>query len=197
MNYDSVYKTRTCVLSHSATSNSLQPHNCSPWGSSVHRILQARIHRTGGGNKFKRDSENRIERVAVLTWQQTCLLKRTFLLGHLADQNLQRFPTACRLHPKVATWCSWSSISFCSRSSGIFLVAQMVKNLPAMQETQVQSLGQKEPLEKGMATHSSILAEKIPWTEESGGLQSSRLQIVGHDWVTDTRSSEYSSNTFE
>ena len=51
------------------------------------------------------------------------------------------------------------------------LVAQMVKNLPAMQETQVQTLGQKDPLEEGMATHSSILAWKIPWTEEPGRLQ--------------------------
>ena len=53
-----------------------------------------------------------------------------------------------------------------------FLGGQMVKNLPAMQETQVQSLGQEDPLEKGMATHSSILAWRIPWTEEPGGLQS-------------------------
>ena len=51
------------------------------------------------------------------------------------------------------------------------LVAQMVKNLPAMQEIQVQSLGQEVPLERGMATHSSILAWRIPWTEEPGGLQ--------------------------
>ena len=51
-------------------------------------------------------------------------------------------------------------------------MAQIVKNLPAMQETQVPSLGQEEPLEKGMATHSSILAWRIPWTEEPGGLQS-------------------------
>ena len=50
------------------------------------------------------------------------------------------------------------------------LVAQMVKCLPAMQETQVQSLGREDPLEKEMATHSSILASKIPWTEESGRL---------------------------
>ena len=49
-------------------------------------------------------------------------------------------------------------------------MAQMVKNLPAMQETQVQSLGQEDPLEEGMATHSSILACIIPWTEEPGGL---------------------------
>ena len=52
-----------------------------------------------------------------------------------------------------------------------FLVAQMVKNLPAMQETQVQSLGWEDPLKKGMATHSSILAWRIPWIEESMGLQ--------------------------
>ena len=51
----------------------------------------------------------------------------------------------------------------------------MVKDLPAMQETQVQSLGQEDPLEKGMATHSGILAWKIPWTEKPGGLQSMGL----------------------
>ena len=52
------------------------------------------------------------------------------------------------------------------------LVAQMIKNLPAMLETQVQSLGQEDPLGEGMATHSSILAWRIPWTEEPGRLQS-------------------------
>ena len=61
------------------------------------------------------------------------------------------------------------------------LVAQTVKNLPSVQKTQVQSLGQEDPLEKGMATHSSILAWKIPWTEESGRLQSMGLQEVGHE----------------
>ena len=57
----------------------------------------------------------------------------------------------------------------------------MVKNLPATQETQVQSLGQEDPLEKEMATHSSILAWRIPQTEEPGGLQSMELQRTGHD----------------
>ena len=61
------------------------------------------------------------------------------------------------------------------------LVAQSIKNLPAMQETQVQSLGWEDPLEKGMATHSSILAWRIPWTEEPGELQSMGLQRVGRD----------------
>ena len=58
------------------------------------------------------------------------------------------------------------------------LVAQMVKNQPAMQETWVRSLGWEDPLEEGMATHSSILAWRIPWTEEPGRLQSMGLQRV-------------------
>ena len=61
------------------------------------------------------------------------------------------------------------------------LIAQMVMNLPAVQQTQVQSLGQEDPLEKEMATHSSILTWKIPRTEKPGGLQSMGLQSVGHN----------------
>ena len=57
----------------------------------------------------------------------------------------------------------------------------MVKNLPAKQETQVQSLGWEDPLEKGIATYSNILAWTIPWTEEPGGPQSMELQRGGHD----------------
>ena len=62
------------------------------------------------------------------------------------------------------------------------LVAQMVKNLPAMQETWVLFQGWEDILEEGMATHSSILAWRIPWTEEPGGLQSLGSHRVGHDW---------------
>ena len=68
----------------------------------------------------------------------------------------------------------------------VSLVAQMVKNLSAMQATQVWSLGWEDPLEKEMVTHSSILAWRISWTEEPGGLQSMRSQRVWHDWVTNT-----------
>ena len=64
------------------------------------------------------------------------------------------------------------------------LLAQVVKNLPAMQETQIQSLGWEDPLKKGMATCSSILAWRILWIEEPGGLQSMGLQRVGYDWAT-------------
>ena len=60
-------------------------------------------------------------------------------------------------------------------------MAQIVKNLPTMQETQVQSLGQEDPLEREMATHSSILAWKTPWTEKPGGLQSMGSPRVRHD----------------
>ena len=67
-----------------------------------------------------------------------------------------------------------------------YLVAQMVKNLPVIQETLVQFLGWEDPLEKGMTTHSSILACRIPWTEEPGGLQFMELYRVGCDWVTNT-----------
>ena len=61
------------------------------------------------------------------------------------------------------------------------MVQTVKKNLPAMQKTQVQSLGQEDSLEKGMATHSSILAWRIPWTEELGGLQSLVSQRIGHE----------------
>ena len=60
-------------------------------------------------------------------------------------------------------------------------MTQMVKNLPAVYENRVQSLGWEDPLEKGMATYFSILAWKIPWAEESGGLQSMGLQRVGYN----------------
>ena len=64
-----------------------------------------------------------------------------------------------------------------------FLGGSAVKSLPAMQEKQVQSLGQEDPLEKEMATHSSILAWEIPWTEEPGGLRSMGLQRVNLGYI--------------
>ena len=65
-------------------------------------------------------------------------------------------------------------------------MAQMVKNLPAMQETRVQSLGWEDLLEKGEATHAGILAFRIPWIKEPGRLQSMGSQRVGHNWTTNT-----------
>ena len=79
--------------------------------------------------------------------------------------------------------CLWGNTSCNLRAS---LVAQMVKNSPAMQETWIQSLGWEDPLEKGIANHSIILAWRIPWTEEPDQLQSIVSQRVGDDWATNT-----------
>ena len=83
---------------------------------------------------------------------------------------------------------SWTLLKWHSMhtpgSSRASVVAQSLKNSPVMQETWVQTLGRKDPLEKEMTTHSSILAWEIPWTEETGGLQLTGLPKVGHDLVT-------------
>ena len=104
-------------------------------------------------------------------------IKRHLLLGRKAMTNLDSIlksrdvtlPTKVHL-VKVMVFPWWTS-----------LVAQTVKHPPTMQETQVQSLGWEDLLEKEMATHSSILAWKIPWTEKPGSLQSMGSQRVGHD----------------
>ena len=78
-------------------------------------------------------------------------------------------------------------VTFPSQIQGLVsLVAQMVKNLPVIQETLISSLGWEDPLDKGMATHSRTLAWRTPWVEESGGLQSMESLRVGHTWVTNT-----------
>ena len=82
---------------------------------------------------------------------------------------------------KVSSVMVWTDL--CTLR-GASLVAQMLKHLPAMWETWVQSLGWEDPIEKEMAIHSSLLAWRIPWMEEPGGLQSTGSQRVGHDWVT-------------
>ena len=86
-------------------------------------------------------------------------------------------------HCILEAWAllSFSLIHRCNRAS---LVAQRLNRLPLMQETWVRSLDWENPLEKEMATHSSILAWRIPWTEEPGGLQSTGSQRVGHNWAT-------------
>ena len=76
-------------------------------------------------------------------------------------------------------------------TTGVSPVAQLVKNLPAMQETLVQFLCWEDPLEEGMATHSSILAWRIPWTEEPGGPQYIGSQRIRHDWATKQSASYY------
>ena len=81
---------------------------------------------------------------------------------------------------------NWSDLAAVAAAEGkrASLITQLVNHLPAMQETRVQFLIQEDPLEKEMATHSSIVAWRIPWTEEPGGLQFTGSQRVRHDWVT-------------
>ena len=85
---------------------------------------------------------------------------------------------------------SWSLEKGTAR--GAFLEAQMVKKLPAVQETWVWTLGWEDPLEEGMATHSVFLPGESPWTEEPDGLQSMELQRVRHDWATKHRAAVWS-----
>ena len=87
---------------------------------------------------------------------------------------------------KILTKESWSSYTNIRENMRVFLVTNRVKNLPAMQGTWIQSLGQEDPLEKEMAIHSSALAWRSLWTEEPGGLQSMGLQRVRHNWETNT-----------
>ena len=87
-------------------------------------------------------------------------------------------PSPVRLWATLWTTAFRTPLSASNKHYGAYLVAHMVKNLPAIWETQVQSLGQEGPLEKGMATHSCILAWRIPWTQESIGLQSIGLDIT-------------------
>ena len=95
----------------------------------------------------------------------------------------------CANHWLLSVWCEINEkrqVAFLPFCMGTSLVAQMVKNPPAMRGTHVQPLGQEDSLEKRMATHSSILSWRIPWTEEPGGLQTMELQRIRPDWVTNT-----------
>ena len=96
-------------------------------------------------------------------------------------------PTRLLYESFQARVLEWVAIAFSYMYIyGSSLVAQAVKNLPAMQETWVRSLDWEDPLEKGMATHSNILAWEIPWTEEAGRLQSTGSQRAGHYRATNT-----------
>ena len=124
-------------------------------GVGSHHLLRSRIQE----DSLKINNEPNIS-----------ILKKTLIFLNLFELNLE----AMYKYEKILT-------SYYYRAS---LVAQMVRSLPAARETQVQPLDWEDPLEKEMATHSRILAWKIPWTEEPGGLQSIGLQRIGHDWAT-------------
>ena len=116
----------------------------------------------------------------------------------------QYFPNISLCDSEVQTGKQWDIVSkercesiwsprfllqFCGLRASF--IAQLVKNLPTVQETRVWSLSREDPLEKEMATHSSVLAWKIPWTEEPGGLQSMGSPRGRHDWTTNTSLQEW------
>ena len=117
--------------------------------------------------------------VFVTSWTAACQASLSFTISW----SLLKF--MCR-RPWFDSWIG----KICWRRdrlpTPVFLVAQLVKNPPAIQETWVRFLDWEDSLEKGSATHSSILAWRIPWTEEPGRLQSTGSQRVGHDWATFT-----------
>ena len=122
----------------------------------------------------------------VLYFVLLCLIYVTLL-------NYKHSLSAKTITTKMLKGCykKWFRIP-CYRAS---LVTQMIKNLLAGLETWVRSLGQEDLLEKGIATHSSILACKIPCTEEAGRLQSMELQRVGYNWSTNTQNTDISDGT--
>ena len=107
----------------------------------------------------------------AMVWSSLCSKQKAKFhdLVNISRKNVIRYVTICLY-------------IICIQISS--LVVQTVKRLPATRETRVQSLGREDLLEKEIATHSSTLAWKIPWTEESGGLQSRGSQRVGHNWAT-------------
>ena len=113
----------------------------------------------------------------------SCAINMWLKHSKIVDKNKERGLYQIYLMA-FKTRVSYSSL--CRIKNKASLVVQMVKNLLAMQETQVQSLVWEHPLEKGMATHSSTLVLRIPWTEEPGRLQYMGLQRVRSDWTTNT-----------
>ena len=199
--------------------------DCSPPGSSVHGILQARILESVAIPFFRRSSQSRDQpwvscisgrfftiwvtredQMEGLEYSIWTIFSRSFFSKGRGQRNEAMTGKRCEFKgrecPMFASWgklsCSDGKLITQERRTmqmwnlwvlwvpGTSLVAQMVKNLPTIEKTRVWSLGREDPLEKGMAIHSSILAWRIPWTEEPGRLQSMGLQRVAHDWVSNT-----------
>ena len=134
--------------------------------------------------------------LASAIWQHELAIYRPITPPFSISISPQPHPTHLG-HHRTLSWapCSYSRfpLAICFIHGSVYAspVAQRLKRLPAMQEIWVRSLGWEDLLEKEMATHSSILAWRIPWTEEPGGLQSTGSQRVGHDWVTSVTHSVY------
>ena len=146
-------------------------------GSSVHGIFQARILEWVAISF--RGSSRPSDRTHV-SWIGRWILYQLHHLGSLYSDTHESLHSFCKNYLRIYNGARQAS-----------LVGQMVKNLPAMLETWVWSLGWKDPLEKEVATHSSILAWRIPGSGESGNLQLMRSQRVRHNWATKTQTLTY------
>ena len=160
----------------------LDPMDCSLPGSSVHGIFQARVLEWGAiafsvsvREQIKRKGER--ENSARRHDRKGAHLGSKFKFWYEFRNKGRGGPSEA--HARTTGKCTTEERILLCKPCQLCLIAQMVKNLPAMQETQVQSLGQEDPLEKGTGTHSSILTWRIPWTEEPSGLQSVRSHRVG------------------
>ena len=147
-----------------------KPIGCIPPGSSVHGILQVRILEWVAVPSSRGSSQLRDLKSPALaggffttstTWEAYNVNWKIFLKNKISESSKKA---------KLECAANWQLFIKCLHCTWTSLVAQMVKNLPAMRETRVQSLGWEDSLEKVMATHSSILAWEIPWKEEPGGL---------------------------
>ena len=125
--------------------------------------------------------ENYPLNICPFTWKNAEL---SYYKNNKKNISLSGFSIKSSTWPMMLNKNLW--IKFMYRRWWTFLVAQMVKNLPAKQEMQVPSLHWEDPLKKGVATHSNVLAWRIPWTKEPGGLQSIESQRGKHYWVTNT-----------
>ena len=128
-------------------------------------------------------NKNGLVHITIVSHKGISLALDTVLYAFAKEKRIKWLKTPIPGNSQVSIWATWIQVIQMHYPS---LVAQMVKNLPAMQETQVRSLDWEDLPEKEMATHSSILAWKITWTEKPGGLQYTGSKKVGHDWATTT-----------
>ena len=184
-----VTQTGVCaVLSHWVPSSSLQPHGLWPARPLCPRGFSRQEYWSGlpcppPGHFPNLSNVSRIGGRFFTIWATREALLKPVVTSNSVDGQWE-LQLSWGLGTFATTILRSLGKDWALKQVGASLVAQRLKHLPAMQETQVQSLGREDPLEKEMATHSSIIPWRIPWMEEPGGLQSMGLQRVGHDWET-------------
>ena len=186
-----IFATLDCSLPDSSVHGILQA-SILEWVAGSHSLLQG-IFPTQGSNPGLQNCwwiftiwvtrEAYLNRIRALTEETQSV---TWALGPCAsiEENAHLWTRKWALSRRHI--CQSFLASRTVRNTFLLFRSSVLKNLPATQETWLWSLGQEDPLGKGMATHSSILAWRIPWTEEPGRLQSMGSQRVKHDWATNT-----------